>query len=89
VVEIDWSAVLLPDVSPIELAVRGTAMYFALLLLLRFVQKRRESSLGAADLLAVVMLADATQNGMAGEYNSLADGVLLVAVIVLWSAPLN
>ncbi|MBM4415347.1 MAG: hypothetical protein FJ035_03625 [Chloroflexi bacterium] len=88
-VEIDWSAVLLPDVSPIELAVRGTAMYFALLLLLRFVQKRRESSLGAADLLAVVMLADATQNGMAGEYNSLADGVLLVAVIVLWSAPLN
>jgi uncharacterized membrane protein YcaP (DUF421 family) len=87
--EIDWAAMLRPDTSPLELAIRGTVMYFVMLLLLRFVQKRRASSLGAADLLAIVLLADAAQNGMAGEYTSLTDGVVLVSVIVGWSAGLN
>ena len=31
------------------------------------------------------MLADASQNAMAGGYNVIADGVLLVAVVVRWS----
>jgi uncharacterized membrane protein YcaP (DUF421 family) len=87
--EIDWSAMLRPDTSPFELAIRGSVMYFAMLLLLRFLQKRRASSLGAADLLAIVLLADAAQNGMAGNYTSLTDGVVLVSVIVGWSAGLN
>src|SRR5688572_9349814 len=87
--EIDWGAMLRLDTSPLELAIRGTVMYFVMLLLLRFVQKRRASSLGAADLLAIVLLADAAQNGMAGEYTSLTDGVVLVNVIVGWSAGLN
>jgi uncharacterized membrane protein YcaP (DUF421 family) len=86
---IDWGAMLRPDTAPLELLIRGTVMYFVMLLLLRFVQKRRASSLGAADLLAIVLLADAAQNGMAGDYTSLSDGIVLVSVIVGWSAGLN
>jgi uncharacterized membrane protein YcaP (DUF421 family) len=45
--------------------------------------------MGITDLLVIVLIADAAQNGMAGEYRSLTDGLLLVATIVAWSYALN
>ncbi len=85
---IDWNTLLLPDTPVLEILIRGTVMYFAIFLLLRFVQKR-SSSMSTADLLVIVVIADAAQNGMAGQYMSLADGVLLVTVIVLWTLALD
>lgn len=87
--ETDWGALFVPDTPVIEIVVRGTVMYFAMFLLLRFVQKRGASSLSTTDLLVIVLIADAAQNGMAGEYTSVFDGVLLVSVIVGWSVGLN
>src|SRR6185436_9981643 len=37
------------------------------------------------DLLLITLLADASQNAMAGEYKSLPDGVVLVATIIFWN----
>ncbi len=37
------------------------------------------------DLLLVTLLADASQNAMAGEYNSLPDGVVLVGTLIFWN----
>ena len=37
------------------------------------------------DLLVIVLIADAAQNGMAGEYKSITEGVVLCATIVGWS----
>jgi uncharacterized membrane protein YcaP (DUF421 family) len=85
----DWGALFVPDTPVMEILVRGTVMYFAMFLLLRFVQKRGASSLSTTDLLVVVLLADAAQNGMAGDYKSIFDGALLVSVIVGWSVGLN
>jgi uncharacterized membrane protein YcaP (DUF421 family) len=85
----DWGALFVPDTPVLEILVRGSLMYFAMFLLLRFVQKRGASSLSTTDLLVIVLLADAAQNGMAGDYTSIADGALLVTVIVLWSVGLN
>ena len=45
--------------------------------------------MGVTDLLVVVLIADAAQNAMAGDYKSVPDGVLLVGVIVLWAFALN
>ena len=42
-----------------------------------------------SDLLVVVLIADAAQNGMAGEYRSLTEGVILVATIFGWSYSLD
>lgn len=86
---VDWGSVLLPQVSPIEIIVRGSVMYLALVLLLRVVLKRESGAMGITDLLVVVLIADAAQNGMAAEYTSLPDGVLLVATIVLWAYGLD
>ena len=41
------------------------------------------------DLLVIVLIADAAQNAMAGGYQSVPDGLLLVGVIVGWSFVLD
>jgi uncharacterized membrane protein YcaP (DUF421 family) len=58
----------------------------ALTILLRIVLKRQTGTLGMTDLLLITLLiADASQNAMAGEYRSLPDGIVLVATIIFWN----
>jgi len=46
-------------VSPVELIVRGTLMYWFLFLIFRFVLRRDAGAVGIADMLLVVLVADA------------------------------
>ena len=41
--------------------------------------------MSVGDLLVVVLIADATQNGMAGDSKSLPEAILLCGTIVAWS----
>ena len=72
-----------------EVFVRGSLIYLGLFTLLRVVVRRRMGSLAPSDLLVIVLLADAAQNGMAGEYRSVTDGILLCATIVFWATALD
>jgi uncharacterized membrane protein YcaP (DUF421 family) len=72
-------------VHPAELVLRGTAIYWFLFLLLRFVLRRDIGSIGIADVLLLVLLADAAQNAMSGGYESVTDGCILVATIAGWN----
>ena len=72
-------------VSPWELIIRGTAMYLFLFLLFRVVIRRRVGSVGMADILILVIVADASQNAMSGEYKSVTDGAILVGTIIAWT----
>jgi uncharacterized membrane protein YcaP (DUF421 family) len=72
------------NASPLELMVRGTAMYVFLFGVFRVVIKRRVGAVGMADLLVLVIVADAAQNGMAGEYRSVTEGFVLVGTIIAW-----
>jgi uncharacterized membrane protein YcaP (DUF421 family) len=87
--DIDWQNVVLPSISWIEIILRGSVMYLAIFILLRSTVKRQGGSLGMTDLLLITLLADASQNAMAGEYKSLPDGIVLVATIVFWSYALD
>jgi uncharacterized membrane protein YcaP (DUF421 family) len=82
---VDWSHVFLPDEPILEIVARGSAMYIALFFLLRFIVKREAGTLAITDVLVIVLIADAAQNGMSGTYNSVADGVILVLTILGWS----
>src|SRR5690349_8863312 len=42
-----------------------------------------------SDVLVIVLVADAAQNAMAGEYSSVGDGLLLVSTIVVWAYALD
>lgn len=82
---IDWGKIFKPSIPVVEIMVRGSVMYFSLFILLRVFLKRQVGTLGITDLLVIVLLADAAQNGMAGGYKSVLDGVLLVIVIIFWA----
>jgi uncharacterized membrane protein YcaP (DUF421 family) len=86
---VDWGQVFKFDTSPLEIFIRGTLVYLALFTMLRLVLRRESGSVGMSDILVIVLIADAAQNAMAGNYNSLPDGVLLVATILFWSFALN
>jgi uncharacterized membrane protein YcaP (DUF421 family) len=86
---IDWEGMFMPSTPLLEIFIRGSAMYLGLFLLLRFVLKREAGTVGITDLLLVVLLADAASNGMADDYRSIPDGLLLVATLIFWAYTLN
>jgi len=73
----------LPTGSVLEVLIRGTIMYLGMFTLLR-VFRRQAGSVGIADLLVIVVIADAAQNGMAGDSKSITEALILVTTIVLW-----
>lgn len=73
------------SVSPWEIIVRGTVMFWLLFLIFRFVLRRDVGSLGIGDFLFVVIVADASQNAMSGESKTIMDGALLVFVLLAWN----
>lgn len=85
----DVSALFAIHVSPLELVLRGTLMYWFLLLIFRFVLRRDPGSFGVADLLMVVVIADASQNAMSGSYDTVAEGCILIASLVFWNYALD
>jgi uncharacterized membrane protein YcaP (DUF421 family) len=82
---VQWSELFALRTPPVEILVRGTVTYLALFAMLRFLLKRESGTTGVTDLLVIVLIADAAQNAMAGQYTTITDGVLLVAVIIGWS----
>jgi uncharacterized membrane protein YcaP (DUF421 family) len=68
-----------------HMVLRGTVVYWFLLLVFRFVLRRDIGSMGVADLLFVVLVADASSNAMQGEYKSINDGLVLLSTLVAWN----
>ena len=85
----DLEGVFSFTVSPLELILRGTLMFWFLFIVLRFVLRRDVGSLGISDFLFVVILGDAAQNSMIGSATSATDGMLLIATLVFWSYMLD
>jgi uncharacterized membrane protein YcaP (DUF421 family) len=81
---LDWQALFIPQM-PLEMVVRGTVSYWFLFALFRFGVRRRIGAVGMADILILVIVSDAIQQSMAGEYVSITDGFILVTVLVGWS----
>lgn len=86
---VDWESLFVPEHSLVEIFLRGTVTYVGLFAILRFFLKRQSGVIGIADLLVIVLIADAAQNAMANEYKSLTEGALLVLTIVFWNFALD
>lgn len=87
--DIDWNAVFALQAPPLEMFLRGTAAYWFIFVLLRMAGRRDIGSVGIADLLVLMLVADAAGNAMAGESTSTTDGLISVAAIVFWSAVID
>ena len=86
--DIDWHATLVPTVNLLEIILRGSAVYLLIVLFFRLF-RRPAGALSTADLIVVVLVADAAQNAMAAEYHSVTEGAVLVLTIVLWNFVLD
>lgn len=86
--QVDWNSIFVPTTSLVEIFIRGTLVYLLLFFVLRFL-RRETGAIGIADLLVIVIIADAAQNAMAGEYKSVTEGAVLVATIAFWDYTLD
>ena len=73
----------------LELFVRGSVMYWFLVLVFRLVLRRDVGSMGITDFLFVVLLGDAAQNGMIGEATSTTDAIVLISTLVFWNVVID
>jgi uncharacterized membrane protein YcaP (DUF421 family) len=78
-----WQRMFLLDIPLLEIVIRGTLMYLAVFVLMRVIIKRQPGGIGISDVLVLVLIADAAQNGMTGDYGSITGGVVLVVTIML------
>jgi uncharacterized membrane protein YcaP (DUF421 family) len=86
---IDWHGMFVPALGLAEIVLRGSIMYLALFAILRFIARRQAGNFGPADLLVIVLIADAAQNALGKDYNSVTEGIVLVLTIVSWEYALD
>ena len=77
------------SVSPWEIIVRGSLLYWFLFTIFRFLLRRDIGSMQVGDILFVVIVADAAQNAMSADATNIADGMLLVSTLVFWNLILD
>jgi len=82
---ISWSDLFLPQQGPLAMFVRGTVIYWFVFLLLRMAGRREVGSLGVADLIVLLLVADAAGSSMSGDSDALLDGMTVVVTLVFWS----
>lgn len=82
---IDWQSLFTPTTPVLELVVRGTLMYLLLFAALRMLVRRHVGSMSLMDLLLMVLIADAAQNAMAGQYESITEGIIVCGTLIFWN----
>lgn len=83
ILSLNWHEMFIPSLSLAEVFVRGTITYWIIYLCLR-VFRRSAGQLSISDLLLITMISDAAQNAMAGTYNSVTEGAVLILTLVFW-----
>lgn len=75
---------MLHNVTPLwQIVVRTTAVYVAVLVGLRLLGKRQLGQMTIADLVMILLIANAVQNAMVGPDVSLVGGLLAAAVLLV------
>lgn len=82
---VHWTEMFAFTVAPLEIFLRGSFVYLFIFAIFRFVLRRDVGAVGIADVLILVLIADASQNAMAAEYKSVSDGFVLIGTLVSWS----
>lgn len=84
-----WDTVFMFSTSVLELFLRGTVMYLAVFLLMRFIGRRESGDLNVSDIILVVLIAEAASPGLEGEASSIFDSLVVVATVLFWATLLD
>ena len=71
-----------PGIPIWELIFRTVVVYISILVLLRAAGKRELGQMSVADLVVIIVIANAVQNSMNGGDNSLIGGIIAAATLV-------
>lgn len=86
---VTWSALFTTTTPLLELFLRGTLLFIALLALMRVVGQRESGGLGMSDLLVVVLVGAALGDAMTGGGSNLLDGLVPAATVLFWSVAVD
>jgi uncharacterized membrane protein YcaP (DUF421 family) len=84
----DWLLIFAPATPILELIARGTALYFGILVLIRLMPRRTGGELAMMDLVFVLLIAEAAAHAL-GDYQSVADGIIMIATLMSWNFLVN
>src|SRR5262249_1786367 len=85
----DWERLFRPEMSLLEILIRGTLIYLTLCLLLRVLLKRQAGKISLPDLLVVSVVAGVSRNPLVKDAYSITDGLAVVVVVLSWSYALD
>jgi uncharacterized membrane protein YcaP (DUF421 family) len=81
-----WDEVFVPDGSLFESFLRGTLVYFTLVLLFRVILRRqRGGSVGLGDLMLLVLVSECVSQALTNDFNSVPNGVVAVGSLLFWN----
>ena len=83
----NWSGVFAVEAPLFETIVRGTILYFAILVFMRLMP-RIGGELAVMDFVFLLLIAEAAAHGM-GEHETVGDAVLMIATLIGWNYLLN
>lgn len=72
-----------------EIIVRATIVYLVLILLLRAIPKRNAGHISPNDMLTLILVGTLGTDAIMGGTSSVADIVLMIALILLWGYVLD
>lgn len=77
------------ELSLWEILARGTIIYLAIAVIIRFIPKRHTGSMSPNDIIALVLVGDLAGYAMVGETTSAPDVLLMIVVVLVWSYLFN
>src|SRR5690606_20949241 len=69
----------------LELLLRGTLAYLAIVFVLRVIPKRHLSNLSPNDFIALVIIGGLTTDAIGGASSSMLDYLLMAVAVIVWS----
>ena len=88
-IDVDWAALFRPEMSLLEVLVRGVVVYAALCIFLRIILKRQAGKIALADLLVVSLISGVCRNPLIRDAYSIPDGIAVVVVVLSMSYSLD
>ncbi len=73
------------NMSPLELIIRGTSVYWFIFVAYRYFLRRGAGQIGFADIMLLVLIADASSLALSGAYETITEGFILISTLMFWS----
>jgi uncharacterized membrane protein YcaP (DUF421 family) len=81
-IDVDWASLFRPQMSVLEVLIRGVVVYVTLCLLLRIILKRQAGKIAIADLLVVTIIGGVCRNSLVRDAYSIPDTLAVVVVVL-------